>query len=76
VLSGKYRVVPEDEFDYDGWREYGQDERLYFGMDFGFSTGPVALLRMWRYHHKVEINGAPRKVTSLVVTHEAYGGGV
>lgn len=76
VLSGKYRVVPEDQFDYGGWQEYGQEGRIYFGMDFGFSQDPNAVLRMWRYAHTAEINGVLRPVHSLVVTNEAYGGGV
>lgn len=76
ILSGKYRVVPEDQFDYDGWRAHGQEERLYYGMDFGYAQDPNAVLRMWRHRHRVEVNGGMRDVHSLVITHESYGTGV
>jgi phage terminase large subunit len=70
ILSGKYRV---EDFDTEGWREYGQDERLYYGMDFGHAQDPNALLRMWIKQHKREVNGVLYPVKSLMITHEAYG---
>lgn len=77
VLSGRYKIREESDFDWDrGYMEYGQEERLRLGMDFGFSQDPSALVRLWVRNHKEEINGAERDVKSLMVTHEAYGTGV
>lgn len=74
VLSPKVRVREDSDFDWDrGYLEYGQEERLRLGMDFGFSQDPSALLRMWRRHHRAEVNGAMRDVVSLMISHEAYG---
>lgn len=70
ILNGKYKVR---EFDTEGWREYGQDERLRFGMDFGHGSDPNALLRSWIKHHKIERNGVLLPVKSLMITHESYG---
>lgn len=70
ILSGKYVVR---EFETEEWREYGQDERLRYGMDFGHAQDPNALLRMWIKQHKVEVNGALLPVRSLMITHESYG---
>lgn len=70
VLSGKYVVR---DFDTEGWKEDGQDERLYYGLDYGYSTSPAALVRMWVREHTELIQGAPRNVKSLMLTHEAYG---
>lgn len=77
VLSGRVKMREDSEFDWQhGWREFGQEERLRYGMDFGFAQDPCALLRMWRRRHKAEINGAERDVVSLMISHEAYGTGV
>jgi phage terminase large subunit len=70
VLNGKYKVR---EFDTEGWREFGQDQRLYLGHDFGYANDPAALLRMWVKQHQAEVQGAMRDVKSLMITHEAYG---
>lgn len=70
ILSGKYVVR---DFDTEGWREYGQEQRLRYGMDFGHAQDPNALLRMWIKQHKEEVNGILRPVRSLMITHEAYG---
>src|SRR3954471_13285495 len=70
VLNGKYKVR---EFETEGWREYGQDNRIFLGMDFGYSQDPAALVRMWIKEHTEVIQGAPRKVHSLMFTNEAYG---
>lgn len=58
VYSGKYQEL---EFADDLWE---QAERLHFGLDFGFSQDPLALVRKF-------ILGR-----DLYISHEAYGVGI
>jgi phage terminase large subunit len=70
ILNGKY---VQREVDPMGFMEYGQDNILRLGMDFGHGVDPNALLRMYIRRHKELIQGAMMPVKSLHITHEAYG---
>jgi len=65
VLNKKYVVM---DFADDLWK---QADRLLFGGDFGFSTDPSTLSRMFMLPAAVRSPGAPG--TDLYISHEAYG---
>lgn len=70
VLNRKYVVR---EFDDDLWR---CADRLYFGMDFGFSQDPAALLRFFIIESREDLGRGEQLVRRLYIEHEAYGVGV
>lgn len=70
ILNGKY---VQREVDPMGFMEYGQDNILRLGMDFGHGVDPNALLRMYVRKHTAIIQGVTQNVKSLHITHEAYG---
>lgn len=65
VLNGKYQVY---EFDDDLYKEA---DRLLYGADFGYSTDPSTLSRMFMLPASVRQPG--EKGTDLYISHEAYG---
>lgn len=67
VFNKKYRVA---EFDDATFRHDLIESKLHYGMDFGFSQDPCALLRMLSVEK--DHDGKRR----LYITHEAYGTGV
>jgi phage terminase large subunit len=80
IFSGKYRVGDLNDdpwFQPKAWMEYGQDERLFFGADFGFAQDPGALIRMFEWHQREEVpERGMMDTTRLIITHEAYATGV
>lgn len=67
IFNGKYAVR---EFDDNLWKDDTIGSRLFFGMDFGFSQDPAAVLRMFPIEK--DWDGKRR----LYISHEAYAAGV